>query len=718
MAKNLTEKEETFGLINAMVTLCDNFPKLEHQSNLVNLSISPFQFMLNLYLSLGFFDKLTKWLAEMLTYTLPSVELVIKGKLLLNLKQIISCGLDPRIPNEFRMLLRDYDGDENFINSTRGLFFDIKSIDYNNILTVSPFTEKGKTLYFGTDNMTSAYQLVRAEDMNAYLWMVYNKGTFPDPITIQTATDIKGASPTDSPFNPIEVNNVTQENGLVLGTTYRYSNSHILHVVSHETVTQQEENSTNTYNRNISRNYSYKILPFSSSRYASNWYANRDTYFDFLTPNKKHKERDYSKDIPIFSLSYVKDTNVNNGKMKFMVLPKPFVHMPHNGEPAWRMQRILFNTKGEADTKGNYTVKTTTASGVLDNKENPTKVTYTLEDGIELIVYVKDGSYELSDTSPESLAKCLYPCYKGLTIYEFNYDFIMGCRLFDAKKLAKTLMSTALNFGFNNQVSLGIGYSSTPYKQRIAEVVRKIINTDGGVVDDCYFTFSNDEENAMLEKTEELKSSGYTFKGSQNIFANINTEEILNSLDGISDEATLQENMETITHAFEQVTASITDEVLGEESYNIKLNIVYDMIIDFVTELVYEILSPKIMLLYTINKMMVGEASPYLNFEDFLRSIWNLIVAIIAEIVETILQSMLEFLMSLLKPLIECVTSLMLKEQIEAYRKLIDLIMTLIKFFGKRAELDSQLDTVIGADISATTTTTQEEQPKSSDCAS
>ena len=712
MAKFTKEKQKTFDFINAAVTLCDNFPKLQFSSTLESLSLGSFDFLLNIIKTLGFVDKIPEWLTNLLTVALPPLELAIKAKLLLNLKQMMFCDIDPRIPEEYRLLLRDYDGEE-YINMNRGIYFDIHAIDYTNMLDISPLTDYGKNRYFGVDNITSPYQLLRAEDMNAFLWVVYNKGHFPNPKQISSIQDIHPNAQGTTVLHPVYINNVQQENGLVLGNTFQINGSSVVNIcfseIKNEEGGQTMENnpSTNILQRNTTRKYSYTVLPFSSNNVSANWFVNRDTYYDFLTPNKKHKERDYSKDFGLFNLAYITDTNVHSGMMKFTILPKPFVHMPHKGEPAWRIQRILFDADGIPDSKGNYTVKTNSTKAQVSE----TEITYPL-DGATLVIDVKSGQYRLEGINDEILPKVLFPCYKGLTVYEFNYDFVMGVKLFDAKTIISQIMETTFNFSAGLNVTPRITYLSTETQYRITEVIRKMMMSDETEVTDCYFTFNNDEENAMSEKAEQLKAGGYAFNGSQNMFSSFDPSEIINTLNEISDDATLEENTQIIQHAFEQITANITKEIPGEEGTAIQFNIIYNIVVNLVLSIVCSLLSPKIILLFLINNQMMGDGTIYVNIEAFIQAIWNLILAIIKEVINLIIQNLLEFILSLLKPLLACITEQMLLEQIDAYRRLIKLIINECTIDLNGTEYESLLDTVVGADIYEN----RPEQPQTDEC--
>lgn len=65
-----------------------------------------------------------------------------------------------------------------------------------------------------------------------------------------------------------------------------------------------------------------------------------------------------------------------------------------------------------------------------------------------------------------------------------------------------------------------------------------------------------------------------------------------------------------------------------------------------------------------------------------------------------------------LEPLIACITSQVIQEQVDQYRKLIETIIKTCTFKSKKSDLDTQLDTIYGADI----TTPNPEEPKDNNC--
>ena len=154
-----------------------------------------------------------------------------------------------------------------------------------------------------------------------------------------------------------------------------------------------------------------------------------------ITNNTKYngKPRDYSKEFGICNLQYIDQASTDspiigtvNNKLKFTILPKPYVHM---------FKKVLFNGKGELDSSGKYSLSENDAKSILDFSGNKIKI--------------KSGI-----TKKDILPK-LFECYPGLTVYEFNYDFVMSMKLFDARVIASTLLDTLQQ----TQIGISLGIS-------------------------------------------------------------------------------------------------------------------------------------------------------------------------------------------------------------------------------------------------------------------
>jgi len=502
--------------------------------------------------------------------------------------------------------------------------------------------------------------------------------------------------------------------------------------------------------------YSYTFVPVSCDYRSANWYVNRSLYFSFLNPKTepyKWQTRDYSKEFSLFNLRYIgNDTSefgdLTCGTFNLQIMPRPFVFIPWD-EDLIKVNdvigknrisllpiRILFDAYGEPDRKGKYTVKAkffekitplqakaetsyykdygnieiedfevTDELALANASIKPTVYKYYVypisSDRPSNILYVDSQTkeYWLARKQSFALAATLHECYPGLTVYEFNYDFVMGMKLYDAETVARQLLMALANIS----ISVGASYRKyeTPYQMRIAEIVKRMIEQTTSEVADCFFTFSNEQYDAMLRQSEEKRANLYPFQDSQNKATVLDPESIMSLLDGFNDNATLEENRDVLYRALTQASAAITEEVLPEDKYSVKLNFIQNLIRILASILIEALLTPKVMLLFVINKQMMGGDDDKMSFEDILKSLMNLILNIVKELVNTIQQLQLEEVLKRISSLIGDIAESIAAEQLEFYLSQLRLFLKYCDIFGrfKGKNLETELDDVDYADI-------------------
>lgn len=105
------------------------------------------------------FQELVTTVVEALTNALPKVESTIKKVLKTELKSIVSCGVDPSLPD--------------WIKSTgTGIIIEVKKIDFLDMLKTDPNSVAGKLIY---NNVTTP--LVNSTDFNTFLYEVIQNPT-------------------------------------------------------------------------------------------------------------------------------------------------------------------------------------------------------------------------------------------------------------------------------------------------------------------------------------------------------------------------------------------------------------------------------------------------------------------------------------------------------------------------------------------------------------
>lgn len=618
-----------------------------------------------------------------------------------------------------------------------------------------------------TSEIDNIHELARAKDFNAYLWYASNKAHFTNSTEIegnlndyeyfykpnQSYKVFEGASNSIlSPFSGHFKANINDISPFTIGDTIIQKNSGkkpyympflSLCIKGKQKITLDDKDEA------------YEFVPVSSNYKSANWYVNSGTYFNFLKQPQSRIERKYGEDkalcnIESLSLEDVITSTIDiasqDNYIRFTILPPPFIHLPHvhvetetisgnntlnnntedvtkikySGEPPWRMQRILFDADGVANKKGNYTVLPDWEHKIQDTTNHQTvyelynSVSNLKIDNVKLIVHWEDGSYELIGGNDLTRKFALIECYSGLTVYDFNYNFVMGMQLFDPAVVASQLIEMATNIMAPSALTINANINKTEsaYQIRVAEIVKNIIESTAFEATDCFYTFSNTEIEEMEHKAELKRSQGYEFIDSNHKNLQVSLDEAYTILHEFDDNATLQENKDVITRAITKATTSITEEVLPEDRYSLHINLIQELIKGLTLSIVLSLLSPKIILLFEINRrLMDRDLREPLSLEDFLNSISGLITAIVLEVRDLILREMLSWATEIIENLVSKISTILIMEQTDYYTRLIRGLLKACSFkVPKRKILSSQLDNVDYADIDDI------EQPISQEC--
>lgn len=207
MGKVGDAKKQVGGYLSAVRTMLNNYPQPqvpEEMNRLLNAN-SPFAFVMELLRICGVTsDKLLGWVSKILcgqdviksqldsmgkSYKnnaswdfsasegygfMDAVEEAFKVLLLMNVKNMFTCTLNPFIPDE---VMKDPTGIK-MPNPGTGIKIPLNVIDLYNVLSNSPSKNTGtfgSNLYF--DNDYSATEMWKSTDLNAFLWYTIHRGT-------------------------------------------------------------------------------------------------------------------------------------------------------------------------------------------------------------------------------------------------------------------------------------------------------------------------------------------------------------------------------------------------------------------------------------------------------------------------------------------------------------------------------------------------------------
>ena len=702
MADIKKEQQEATALIDTAKAMMDKVVaimglSLGASSVSVNLTDNPMQYLMKLLRAVGVTDEeLKDFLTTLLLGTLPAPEISVKAVLLTNLKNLISCSTDPRIPEQYRKL---HVGDSSQTGQRRGVEIDIQSIDMFQKLSVSPLSDAGRQYYFGLEGVENVYQFARADDMDAFLWFTKNKGKFPMSSSINSLNDFAtkwGATSipnSGSLFSEINLGFNSTPSKIIVGNSFKYRGD--------TRITSMCVESSYGEDNKIKQNL---LLPVSDDDTSVNWYIRRANQLaKNIGIGWSTKGRDYSKERAICNVQYennVLDTEINglvSDKFIFTVLPRPYVHIPNidAGEPPWRFKKILFNDKGELDSNGKLTLAGTPKETYYSGDDFITITDDSSENPYELRIDIESGVISAM-TDRDTMAKNIVECYPGLTVYEFNYDYVMGMKLFDAKTIATQLFNTLMD------IRLGIGadirFGNPEINDEIKSIIRDIINSDDSEINDCYFTFDNSKYSALMRQAEVRRANvNNTRAGSIIAYDNL-----INTLNEFDENATLNEQKEVLTRAINNASAIVTDGADETDKVTVEFNFVSDLIENLIQAIVYSIMTPKVLMLLEVNQQIMGGKWVKFTFKDLLDSMRVIIIGIINEVRDLVLQELLKLLFSKLQPLIELLHSLIAREQIEDYIDAINEIIrncpTIWFKFGNQY-LDTSIANVDYADI-------------------
>ena len=652
----------------------------------------------------------------------------------------------------------------------KGVIVNIDAIDPDLMLTKSPLSEIGRDLYFGQYHYDSnevvesydedknsfeliptpekvsmsvepvivgqrkvnPYEFVRAADFNAFLWLCIHKSRYPAPTVLSFVDEntvvvggcqynvLSGSSLAD--YLVLTKSLPEDENSINIGATFTSEGNKTLLSVAIQVFPV------------------VKIVPVSSDWNSSNWYVDRKRYFKENLTSTISSEREYGNELGVFNIKYMKPSDYylkgadvdGNENLQFTVLPKPYVITPTlAANKGWNIKikvafaKILFDGAGKPTTKGKNTINPgfINYSGArVDNSGTLWLHLYESLNGrvnSDYYLYFKNeenyGISLLSEGSPTLapayiIEKYTTECYPGLTLYELNYDYVMGMRIFDPQVLTKRLIDNIFNPEYNATFSLSFGSKSNTStrggnakadsasfvnaKYKILNMVKKIVEEEDEL-SDCFFSFTNDDYEEMLKQSAEARYHETPYRLWNKDGNSVDTTDIDRILGTYPVEGTLNEQREVISKAIEQamITAenksiSLSSEGGGNSLQNqgrnnsstSRVQFATDMFSQLTATLIDALITPKLLLILEVNNQMIGNTKPSLSIDALVGSVESIIKSVVRELLDLIMQKMLDYIMSYIREIISQLTIRYAEEQIKSY---LAILLSLISLFKK-----------------------------------
>lgn len=691
MFNPLEAKKEALGKVHGAMTALEMFPEVQSSNSLpsMNMSNNPIELLVDFLKTTQGYDMIVEKLSEYIQYALPALEVTTKTILLSHIQTMLTCSIIPLIT---------YD------DVKYGVVFDLNATDLLNIFRYSPISKKpgvGKYYYFGCDEMSRESEVVNSRDLNAVLWYAKNhpneRIVWRDEKSIETPTEPVGTHKKQPKSNGIvtfEYN--IRDNGLKDYTGNAQVMQEPIQNTLHcflgcakpiETAAGQnaKDEIANCQDILAAINETLDYMD-ELSKEIDKWYRKKrtdglkmgreDGYFQMLNDDKA---------LDLKKISQMK-SYLTTGQL------------PDN--PVIDVQNY---------TIGDMTIQTVEEEGkviVFDTFLNGS----IMVDGVELPKCQTSVSklkmiFEKEAADQNGLAQYLDPrenYYYHKPLMIFNKDFIMSCQLYDRKVVTAQLIDAITKcFSLNFELSI----EEKVVKAQIRDMVKRIIDTDDAIVNDCFFAFTNDQYNSMLNESELLRMGIKPFDNDRMRDAADPTD-ILNNLNNLSADASKEEVHSIIKGSIMEAVSSTNPHSLDEYEYNPNLNIIENLLQTLTEIIVMVVLSPKIYIILMMNLIIMGN-KPEFNLQKFIEMFKQLILSLIRSIRDQILQF---FYDEIMKILAEILKALGIRLSLEQYRYYIALLKQCIECFKLHAkEYDWAQDEVNYADIEEATRQVNEE---------
>ena len=295
------------------------------------------------------------------------------------------------------------------------------------------------------------------------------------------------------------------------------------------------------------------------------------------------------------------------------------------------------------------------------------------------------------------------------TIFEFNYDFIFGLKLFNSKTLVANIINAML--GLSTEIHLDFSIEKQIIRNKVKIIIQNLIKEDGTETEAlCATSFSNKDYDDMLTKSNSyIYNSVNTYNDSAQLNAT-DIENIINKIQKLETSPSVNESLMNLLNTTTEIFKNKEDTSYST-NFGFDLSFIYVFIQELMTELVLQILSPKVMFLYYINTYIMGsvtnieewkKAFSINSLDDFFAKFSNLIISSCKQIIDILVKQLLNFLLEKISPMLKILTMELLLETIRDYK---DLIIQLITVCGIGIPLSLQntenlvIDDVRYADI-------------------
>ena len=307
------------------------------------------------------------------------------------------------------------------------------------------------------------------------------------------------------------------------------------------------------------------------------------------------------------------------------------------------------------------------------------------------------------------------------SIYRFNTDYLKNIQIFNPRIIITEMIDSLLNGNLLYALNPNYSIETKVFEAKLNEIIKQALEVEDVTVDDCYFSFSNDEFNSALKNMELQKYSAKELNSETSPAIKIDSKLGLDALNEINSMATMNEKLTSISKTVYDIAAIPTEDAAIEISDKLMLGYnekwINDVIMALVMPLARALFTPKVMMLFVINFEIMGliDFSNITSLNDVLNLIIKKMIAIIISLVRYIKDKIIQFLLKLfyekIEPLLVEIGIDRLKEKLEYWIALLEEAISCIPLFNfSRYSVQTAIDDVNYADITQVQTTPETEK--------
>lgn len=237
------------------------------------------------------------------------------------------------------------------------------------------------------------------------------------------------------------------------------------------------------------------------------------------------------------------------------------------------------------------------------------------------------------------------------TLLEFNMDYLRSIRIFSSGAIVNNIIDSFLGGSYYDAVQFNI--SKVLSREKVKQVVHKVIDLGSAEVTDCYFSFTNEEFDEMMKNIELMKYSAKKRNDAEGNIKEFDTKEIDDLKESIfnpDEGATLHDERKTIEKGI--LDLSSVPAKGGVESgldVDVASNWLEELITTVVMSLITPVLSPKVNLILALNRHILGidDETNIISQQELIQRMLSVILSCMIYIIKEVIRYLLEYILSL-----------------------------------------------------------------------